>query len=149
VKISKYTGNTLVDNLTQEQRSFTMSRIRSKDTAPELMIRRRSHVRGLRFRIHMDGVAGHPDMAFPGIKVAVFVDGDFWHGWRFPQWKDKLSQYWRMKIERNRCRDQSNFAKLRRTDWLVIRIWEHNIKRDVESCVDRIEKAVRSRSTYH
>ena len=135
----------MVDNLTPEQRSFTMSRIRSKDTTPELTIRRLSHARGLRFRKHKDGLSGRPDLAFPSAKVVVFVDGDFWHGWRFPRWKDKLGRYWRQKIEGNRRRDQRNFKRLRREGWLVIRIWEHEVKRDAESCVDRIEQAVRTR----
>lgn len=136
----------MVDNLTPEQRSFTMSRIRSKDTSPELKIRQLSHARGLRFRKHLNGLAGRPDLVFSGAKVVVFVDGDFWHGWRFPQWKNKLGEYWKKKIEGNRRRDQRNFQKLRRDGWLVIRIWEHEVKRDAESCVDRIEKAVRERA---
>ena len=74
----------MVDNLTPEQRSFTMSRIRSRDTKPELTIRRLVHARGLRFRTHKNGLPGRPDLVFVRAKVAVFVDGDFWHGWQFP-----------------------------------------------------------------
>lgn len=136
----------MADNLTQEQRSFTMSRIRSKDTTPELTIRMLSHARGLRFRKHKHGLAGRPDLVFPRARTVVFVDGDFWHGWRFPRWKNKLGRYWRQKIEGNRRRDQRNINRLRREGWLVIRIWEHEVKRDAESCVDRIEKAVRTRA---
>jgi DNA mismatch endonuclease, patch repair protein len=136
----------MADNLTPEQRSFTMSRIRSKDTAPELTIRRLVHARGLRFRKHKNGLAGRPDLVFASARVVVFVDGDFWHGWRFPAWKQKLGAYWRDKIERNRQRDQKNLRSLRRSGWLVIRIWEHEVKRDAESCVDRIEEVVRARS---
>jgi DNA mismatch endonuclease, patch repair protein len=136
----------MADNLTPEQRSFTMSRIRSKDTAPELTIRRLVHARGLRFRKHKNGLAGRPDLVFASARVVVFVDGDFWHGWRFPAWKHKLGRYWRDKIERNRRRDQKNLRLLRRSGWLVIRIWEHEVKRDAESCVDRIEEVVRARS---
>lgn len=134
----------MADNLTPEQRSYTMSRIRSKDTAPELTIRRLVHARGLRFRKHKNGLAGRPDLVFGSAKVVVFVDGDFWHGWRFPAWRDKLGDYWKDKIARNRRRDQKNFRSLRRSGWLVIRIWEHEVKQDAESCVDRIEEAVRS-----
>lgn len=135
----------MADNLTPEQRSFTMSRIRSKDTAPELAIRSLTHARGLRFRKHRRALPGRPDLVFAGAKVVVFVDGDFWHGWRFPAWRDKLGDYWKEKIERNRQRDERNFRALRRAGWLVIRIWEHEVKTDAESCVDRIEEAVRSR----
>ncbi|NLX97566.1 MAG: very short patch repair endonuclease [Rhodopirellula sp.] len=136
----------MADNLTPQQRSFTMSCIRSKDTAPELTIRKLVHARGMRFRKHRYGLPGRPDLVFAASKVAVFVDGDFWHGWRFPAWRGKLGAYWKDKISRNRQRDQKNFRALRRTGWLVIRIWEHDVERDAELCVDRIEQAVRSRA---
>lgn len=135
----------MVDNLTPEQRSYMMSRNRSTDTAPELMIRRLAHARGLRYRKHASWLPGRPDLAFTRVKVAVFVDGDFWHGWRFPQWREKLGPYWREKIERNRRRDVKNFRKLREEGWLVIRIWEHEVKRNADGCVDRIDRALMAR----
>lgn len=135
----------MVDNLTPEQRSYMMSRNRSTNTAPELRIRRLTHSRGLRYRTHVKSLPGRPDLAFPKAKVAVFVDGDYWHGWRFPLWKHKLADYWRVKIERNRRRDTANFRRLRRQGWMVIRIWEHQVKEDAEGCIDRIEAAVRAR----
>ena len=134
----------MADNLTPEQRSYTMSRIRSKDTTPELTIRRLAHARGLRFRKHKDRLPGRPDLVFASAKVVVFVDGDFWHGWHFSRWRDKLGPYWQKKLEGNRRRDRQNFRRLRRQGWRVIRIWEHEVKRDPESCVDRIEEAVRA-----
>ncbi len=82
-------------------------------------------------------------MVFVAVKVVVFIDGDYWHGWRFPAWRDKPSPYWKAKIERNRKRDQCNFKKLRRCGWQVIRIWEHEIEHDVKRCIDRVEMAVR------
>ena len=135
----------MADNLTPEQRSYAMSRMRSTDTSPELAIRRLVSARGLRYRKHPRSVAGRPDLAFLGAKVAVFVDGDFFHGWRFPAWKHKLPPYWRAKIERNRQRDLCNFRRLRRGGWRVLRIWQHEIKADAHRCVDRIERAVRER----
>jgi DNA mismatch endonuclease, patch repair protein len=132
------------DNLTIEQRSYTMSRIRSTNTKPELIVRRLAHARGLRFKIHQRSLRGCPDLVFSGAKVVVFIDGDFWHGWRFPLWRNKLSSYWKAKIARNRQRDRCNFRLLRRHGWHVIRIWEHQIKRDVNTCLDRIERAVRN-----
>lgn len=137
----------MTDNLTKQQRSFTMSRIRAKDTTPELLIRRLVHSRGLRFRIHVQSMPGRPDLVFPRSRTVVFVDGDFWHGWRFPQWKAKLATYWREKIERNRRRDLRNFQRLRRAGWLVVRIWEHEVKEDSDSCAARIEVIVRSRAS--
>lgn len=132
----------MADNLTPEQRSYMMSRVRSTDTKPELTVRRLAHSRRLRFRKHCGWLPGRPDMVFVAAKVVVFVDGDYWHGWRFPAWKHKLSPYWKEKIERNRRRDRSNFKKLRRDGWLVIRLWEHEIERNPTRCIDRIEAAV-------
>lgn len=133
----------MADNLTPEQRSHTMSRIRSRDTKPELTIRRLAHARGLRFRTHAGSLPGKPDLVFSRARVAVFVDGDFWHGWRFPEWRDGLAPYWRAKIERNMQRDRKNLARLQSDGWTVIRIWEHQIRDDPTACVDRIEDAVR------
>lgn len=135
----------MADNLTREQRSRTMSRIRSTGTNPELIVMRMSHARGLRFRKHDSRLPGRPDLVFMAPMVAVFVEGDFWHGWRFPLWKHKLAPYWQNKIETNRRRDLRNFRKLRKTGWLVLRIWEHEVERDAGRCVDRIEAAVRNR----
>lgn len=121
-----------------------MSRIRKKDTKPELTIRRLAHARGLRYRKHVGALSGTPDMVFGGPRVAVFVDGDFWHGWRLEEWEHKLSsKYWKEKIRRNRRRDAENHRRLEEEGWTVIRIWEHEVKEDPEACVDRIEAAVR------
>ncbi len=120
-----------------------MSRVRSTDTTPELAIRKLAHARGLRFRKHCRWLPGRPDLVFARTKVVVFVDGDYWHGWRFPAWRDKLAAYWKQKIENNRRRDLRNFRRLRNDGWLVIRLWEHDVERDAECCVDRIEAAVR------
>lgn len=132
-----------MDNLTREQRSHMMSRVRSKDTRPELIVRKLAHVRGLRFRNHLKHLHGCPDLVFVRAGVLVFVDGDFWHGWRFPTWSSKLAPYWKKKIENNRRRDQRNFRRLRRQGWLVVRIWEHEINRNASNCIDRVESLVR------
>jgi DNA mismatch endonuclease (patch repair protein) len=136
------------DNLTPEQRSWTMSRIRSRDTMPELTIRRLVHARGLRFRKHAGWLAGRPDLVFVGSRVVVFVDGDFWHGWKFPLWKHKLAPYWQEKIQRNRSRDNHNFRQLHEQGWMVIRLWEHDVVAKPEKCIDRIERAVRQRREF-
>jgi len=112
----------MADNLTPEQRSHTMSRIRSTNTQVELTIRRLLHRRGLRYRIHGTSLPGKPDIVFPKAKVSVFIDGDFWHGLRFAQWQHKLQPYWCDKIAGNRRRDQLNFQRLRRRGWKVIRL---------------------------
>lgn len=132
------------DNLTPEQRSYCMSRVKGKDTQPERLIRSELHRRGLRFRKHVKELPGKPDVVFSKAKVAVFIDGDFWHGYRFPTWEDKLSDFWKQKIQRNRERDQKNFRKLRNKGWRVIRIWQHEIDRNHEDCIRRITQLLQN-----
>lgn len=130
------------DNLTKDQRSYCMSRVRNRDTDLERSLRSELHRRGFRFRKHVRGLPGTPDIVFPGRRVAVFVDGDFWHGYRFPQWRDSLSEFWRNKIEKNRRRDQHNHRALRRMGWTVIRVWQHEIRHDMEGCVQKVAKRI-------
>ena len=122
-----------------------MSRIKGRDTGPELTIATGLDDRELDYETHCRDLPGRPDFVFRREGVAVFVDGDFWHGWRFPQWKDKLSGHWARKIQGNRNRDQRNHRKLRRRGWKVIRIWEHQVKRDPAACIDRIVDALEER----
>lgn len=84
----------MVDNLTPEQRSLTMSRIRGRDTKVELAVRRVFHKRGHRYRVNVPWLAGKPDVVFAKARLVIFIDGDFWHGWRFEQWSHKLATYW-------------------------------------------------------
>lgn len=128
----------MADNLTRKQRSYCMSRVRSKDTALETRVQAELFRRGLRFRKHTSGLPGRPDIVFSLAKLAVFIDGDFWHGYRFPTWRKTVPKFWRLKIDKNRERDQRNFSKLRRMGWQVLRIWQHEIERDLSSCANRI-----------
>lgn len=130
------------DNLTPDQRSYCMSRIKGKDTKLEVRVRSELHKKGLRFRKHVK-LPGRPDIVFSRARVIVFVDGDFWHGYRFPSWKDKLSDFWKKKIAKTRDRDTKNRRKLRKTGWQVIRFWQHEIERDFEGCIERIVIAVK------
>lgn len=129
----------MADNMTPAQRSKTMSRIRSKNTAIEWRIRRMLHSRGYRYRVHPKGIPGKPDLVFPSRKIAVFIDGDFWHGWKFEEWSSKLAPYWRAKIERTQLRDKQNTESLEQLGWTVVRLWEHEVKADPERCVSMIE----------
>jgi len=126
------------DIMTAETRSAVMSRIHGKDTGPETIITGLLRRRRLRFETHATDLPGRPDIVFPKWKVTVFIDGDFWHGWRFPLWEHKLSPKWQEKIGNTRARDQRNFRKLRRAGWRVLRIWEHEVERDPETCVLKI-----------
>jgi len=119
-----------------------MSRVKGKDTGLENVVRSELHKRGLRFRKHVKNLPGKPDIVFMKKKVAIFLDGDFWHGYRFRQWEDTLSKLWREKIGETRKRDQRNFAKLRRMGWHIIRIWEHSIKKDLAGVIEKISATV-------
>lgn len=100
---------------------------RSTGTRPELAVQLILSSAGIRFARHVADVTGKPDFVIAGSKVAIFVDGDFWHGYRLGRWKNQLSGYWVAKIQRNRDRDRRTFATLRRRGWRVIRIWEHQL----------------------
>ena len=132
------------DNLTPEQRSYCMSRVKGKDTGIEVSIRSALHRKGLRFRKHVKELPGKPDIVFVSAKVAVFVDGDFWHGYRFRTWETKVSDFWKAKIAKNRERDIKNHRKLRRAGWTVARVWQHEVEKDLDSCVEKIASLVRS-----
>lgn len=130
------------DHLTPEQRRHAMSRVKLKDGPLEVIIRSALHKRGYRFKKHVKELPGNPDVVFVREKIAVFIDGDFWHGYKFSTWEHKLSDFWREKIATNIVRDLRNFRKLREMGWKIIRIWQHQIKRDVNLCIERIVKAI-------
>jgi len=130
-----------------------MSRVRGRDTGLERVVCTGLRKLGLRFRTHAKDLPGRPDVVFRTARVAVFVDGDFWHGYRFPRWRDKLPPFWRAKIAGNRIRDVRNFRKLRRMGWTVVRIWQHASRRDLDSELQRVKSAVAAgkqspRTTY-
>jgi DNA mismatch endonuclease (patch repair protein) len=118
-----------------------MSRVRNRDTDLERALRSALHRRGMRFRKHVSALPGRPDLVLSRTRLAVFVDGDFWHGYRFPAWEHKLSEFWRQKISLNRRRDVKNFRALRRAGWTVLRLWQHEIERDLAACVARVMSA--------
>lgn len=134
------------DIMSPQTRSKVMSRIKGKNTGPERALFAFLRREGVHFAKHVGSLPGRPDIVFRRVKVAVFVDGDFWHGWRFPLWQHKLSPRWREKIGATRLRDQRNFRALRRTGWKVVRIWEHQVERNPEQCVARILAARGGRS---
>jgi DNA mismatch endonuclease, patch repair protein len=119
-----------MDVLTPEQRSKNMSRIRGKNTAPELLLRRGLHAAGLRFRLHVRDLPGHPDMVFPRYRAAAFVHGCFWHGHDCPLFKvpETRRDFWRAKIAGNRARDSRNHDSLIGEGWRVLTVWECALK---------------------
>lgn len=132
----------MADCLTPEQRVRAMRANKSRDTSIERTVSSALHRAGLRFRRHVGGLPGRPDFVFPRARLVLFVDGDFWHGWRFPRWADRLPEFWRRKIARNRARDRRNFRRLRRLGWTVLRAWEHDVRRDLPGVVARVEAAL-------
>ena len=130
------------DNLTPDQRSYCMSRNKGKDTGLETRVRSELHKRGFRFRKHLKELPGKPDIIFTKARVAVFVDGDFWHGYGFPTWEHKVSEFWKTKISKTIERDKKNHCQLHDMGWTVIRVWEHDLERDFEDSIQRIASAV-------
>ncbi len=126
------------DFMSPETRSRVMSKIRGKDTGPERAVADGLSALGLTWEPHARDLPGRPDFVFRDRKVAVFVDGDFWHGWHFPTWRDKLSPRWEEKIEANRRRDARNARRLRRSGWQVVRLWEHQVVQDLPACIARV-----------
>jgi len=123
-----------------------MSRQRSRDTQVELALRRILHAKGLRYRVHqrpIKGVRREADVVFGPARLAVFVDGCFWHG--CPQhatWPKNNAEFWRLKIEGNRARDLDTDARLAAEGWLAVRVWEHE---EPAQAADRITALVASR----
>lgn len=121
-----------------------MAGIRSKNTKPELALRNALRLAGATgYRLHRKDLPGRPDMAFMRWKVAVFVDGVFWHGHPDHWNPDKAaSDYWRAKIARNIERDLAADAALIATGWTVVRVWDLDVKGDLAGCVSRVLAAL-------
>jgi DNA mismatch endonuclease (patch repair protein) len=123
-----------------------MSRTARRDTKPELALRRLLHGRGLRFRVDRAVLADRrrrADIVFGPAKVAVYVDGCFWHGCPIhATWPKANAEFWREKIEANQARDRDTDKRMERAGWHVERVWEHELPQEA---ADRIEQIVRSR----
>jgi DNA mismatch endonuclease (patch repair protein) len=116
----------LTDVLTPEQRRLNMSRVRGKDTKPEMLLRRGLHARGLRYRLHPKYVPGKPDLVLLRHRAVILIHGCFWHGHDCPlfNWPTTRPEFWRSKIERNRERDARTITELEKAGWRVLVIWE-------------------------
>lgn len=133
----------MVDKLSKKQRSYCMSRVKNKNTDLESLVRSELRRRNLKFKTNYKDIPGSPDIAFPSRKTAVFIDGDFWHGYRFPEWARKLSPFWREKISLNRKRDVRNFQKIRKMGWTLIRLWQHDLENDFTKSLNRILEVIK------
>ena len=121
-----------------------MRRVRGRDTSCELRLRSALHRRGLRYSLRKP-LPGKPDIIFVRARVAVFVDGCFWHGCpKHCRRPSSNKPYWDAKIDRNIARDRRVSRELRALGWRVIRVWEHDVNGRLSKCADRVEKLVRA-----
>lgn len=129
----------MTDVLTEEQRRFNMSRIRARDTGPELQLRKALFKMGVRgYRLHYR-LTGKPDLMFIRKRLAVFIDGCFWHKCpvHFVQ-PETRTEFWMNKIDGNVARDAKVNAQLKEAGWRVLRFWEHEIREDPEKAAQKI-----------
>lgn len=129
-----------MDRLSPERRGWLMSRVRSKDTTPELAVRRLVFGMGYRYRLYDKRLPGRPDLVFAGRRKVVFVNGCFWHGHRgcrYARLPRTNTDFWRKKIRKNRARDRRNAALLEASGWKVLTVWQCELK-DVETLADSL-----------
>ena len=131
--------------ITTEDISKRMANVSLKGGKSETMLARAIWHMGIRYRKNYKSLPGSPDIAITKYKVAVFVDGEFWHGENWEERKQKLKNnrdYWIEKIEENIARDKRNDAILREMGWTPLHFWEKDIKKDVQKCADKVVDAV-------
>ena len=130
--IFQFTKTTMADVHDQKTRSFNMSRIRGKDSKPELIVRKFLHANGLRYRLHRKKLPGKPDLVMLRFKTAIFINGCYWHGhenckyYRIPATRKK---WWMEKINQTKKNDEKNELLLKAAGWKVIVIWECELKK--------------------
>ena len=135
-----------MDTLTPEQRSACMSRVRSKDTKPEMIVRRLLHSRGYRYRLHDRRLPGNPDLTFVGRRKVIFIHGCFWHmheGCIRASIPKSQTEFLQLKLENNRTRDQMNIARLEKLGWSVHVVWECEL-RDIKVVIARLEQFLKN-----
>lgn len=136
-----------MDNLSKEQRKKNMQNIRNKDTKIEVLLRKALWAKGYRYRKNVKELPGCPDIVLTKCRIAIFCDGEFFHGKDWEVLKPRLeksnnSNYWISKISRNRERDSDINKKLLLEGWTVIRFWGNDIKKHLEECVKVVDEAV-------
>ena len=131
----------MTDVLTKKQRAYNMSKIRGKNTGPEVKLRKLLYAHGIKgYRVHYN-LSGKPDIVFVKKKITIFVDGCFWH--KCPvcfQEPETRKEFWMKKILSNIERDKKVDEQLKNAGWAVIRIWEHEIRKNPEKCIEKIKE---------
>ena len=131
--------------MTSALRHKIMSHIKSSNTSIELLLCKALWREGIRYRKNLKTLPGKPDIAITRYKIAVFCDGEFWHGKNWESVKNKIKEnrdYWIPKIERNITRDNKNEKKLVNMGWVVLRFWGKDIKKNLNGCVNEIKEAI-------
>ncbi len=131
------------DTYSAAVRSRTMARVKSKDTGPELLLRRGLYAAGVRgWRCHLKTLPGRPDLSFGRARLAIFIDGGFWHGHPSKYWQGRSGDYWDAKIRRNQERDKRVDHELTAQGWHVLRLWDFEVERDLGGAVHRVQAAL-------
>ncbi|QOF94931.1 DNA mismatch endonuclease Vsr [Novacetimonas hansenii] len=136
----------MVDSISAERRSWNMSRIRGRNTGPEIRLRSLLHRAGFRFRLHVKDLPGKPDIVLPRYHTAIFVHGCFWHrhaGCRNTTMPSTRTEFWQKKFDGNVERDRCNRVALEGAGWTVITVWECDLKADALRIVNRLSSEIR------
>ena len=137
----------MTDVHSHDQRSFNMSRIRGKDTKPEVLVRKYLYSRGFRFRKNLRTLPGKPDIVLSKYRTCIFINGCFWHrhdACRYFTWPKSNTECWKEKINSNVERDERNYALLKNNGWKVIIVWECELKKDkICETLENLEKQIR------
>ena len=134
-----------MDRLTSEQRKKCMQSNKSTGTKPELVLAKAMWALGLRYRKNSGSIFGKPDFSFKKYKVAIFVDGEFWHGKDWEQKKAEIKgnrEFWIAKIERNIQRDMEVTGYLKAEGWTVLRFWSNDVVKDTSSCAEAVRQVI-------
>lgn len=126
----------MADVHSKETRSYNMSRIKGKNTKPEMLVRQFLHANGFRYRLHVKGMPGKPDIVLPKYKTVIFIQGCFWHGHdqcRYYVVPKTKTEWWLEKINGNKTKDTSNIELLKKDGWRVFEIWECKLKAKIRS----------------
>jgi len=131
-----------MDVLNPEQRRYNMSRIKGKNTKPELLVRKWLWSRGYRYRLHQKSLPGKPDIVFYGRRKIIFVHGCFWHGHscEYSKTPQTNTEFWTMKIAKNVKRDVKVLKLLEESGWKVLTVWECELRKNKKLMFDKIEK---------
>ncbi len=134
-----------MDNLTPEQRKKTMKSIKAEDTKAEMLLRKALWHKGYRYYKNYKKLPGKPDIVLIRAKVAIFVDGEFWHGYNWEENRDRIKsnrEYWVPKIEKNMERDKKVDQVLENAGWVVLRFWSRDVLKKLDECMEKIERTL-------